>query len=363
MITSNWLATGFLLEQHCERVLKHLFQRFQERRPGRAVDHTVVAAHRDPHAPARRYLAVPHDRLRRDRADRDDARFRWIDHRRELVDFEHPKVGDGEGRPGVLARLQPAAPRLLGEVARFATDFEQRLQVRVADHRRDEPVLHRDRHPEVHLGPITDVIVLKPGVAGAVLREREGGGFDYDVVERDSPAVAHLPVERVARFRGPLHVDLGRQEEVRDGAEGRGEPLGDRLADLGDVAAGTSGDSPGAAITATTFPTGTVCPSVTATCRSTPSARATSSITALSVSTSASVSPVFTASPSRLCHFTRRPSSMVGESASMKTLVAMISRGTARAAPRRPPSRGWAWRGARAVCYRASARPPESLAG
>ncbi len=44
---------------------------------------------------------------------------------------------------------------------------------------------------------------------------------------------------------------------------------------------------------------------------------------ALSVSTSASVSPLLIASPSFLSHFTRRPSSIVGESASIITLVAM----------------------------------------
>src|SRR5205807_165302 len=77
-------------------------------------------------------------------------------------------------------------------------------------------------------------------------------------------------------------------------------------AGLGAVAGAAPTASPGAAMTATTLPTGTVCPSATATCRSTPSARATRSITALSVSTSASVSPVFTASPSRLCHLATR---------------------------------------------------------
>jgi hypothetical protein len=46
-------------------------------------------------------------------------------------------------------------------------------------------------------------------------------------------------------------------------------------------------------------------------------------MTALSVSTSARISPLFTASPSFLSHFTRRPSSIVGESASITTLVAM----------------------------------------
>src|SRR5437762_1149719 len=76
-------------------------------------------------------------------------------------------------------------------------------------------------------------------------------------------------------------------------------------------------------ITPTSCPTGRDSPSATSRLRSTPSPRATSSMTALSVSTSASTSPLFTASPSFLSHFTRRPSSIVGESASMKTLVAM----------------------------------------
>ena len=75
--------------------------------------------------------------------------------------------------------------------------------------------------------------------------------------------------------------------------------------------------SPGAPMYATTLPTGTVLPSAVSTLIRWPSARATSSMTALSVSTSARVSPVFTASPSRFVHLTRRPSSIVGESASM----------------------------------------------
>ena len=64
-------------------------------------------------------------------------------------------------------------------------------------------------------------------------------------------------------------------------------------------------------------PAGTTCLS------SVPPARATSSITALSVSTSASTSPTATGSPSPFFHSTRRPSSIVGESASMTTLVAI----------------------------------------
>ena len=88
--------------------------------------------------------------------------------------------------------------------------------------------------------------------------------------------------------------------------------------------------SSAAAMTPMREPTAAVLSSASSRLRSTPSPRATSSITALSVSTSARTSPLFTASPSFLSHFTSRPSSMVGESASMNTFVAMpgLSRGT-----------------------------------
>jgi hypothetical protein len=57
--------------------------------------------------------------------------------------------------------------------------------------------------------------------------------------------------------------------------------------------------------------------------RRTPSPLAASSITALSVSTSARMSPAVTESPSCFSHLTSCPSSIVGESASITTLVAM----------------------------------------
>ena len=91
------------------------------------------------------------------------------------------------------------------------------------------------------------------------------------------------------------------------------------------AAAATSSDTSSsvAAITAITSPTGAACPSLSRMARNTPSPRATSSMVALSVSISASRSPAATWSPSALSHLTTCPSSMVGERASMCTLVAI----------------------------------------
>ena len=95
--------------------------------------------------------------------------------------------------------------------------------------------------------------------------------------------------------------------------------------------------SPGCPITATGSETGTVAPASTMCLSSVPAARATSSITALSVSTSASTSPTATGSPSCFFHSTRRPSSMVGERASMTTFVGMRVRLKCRVVSRRSP--------------------------
>src|SRR3954451_19232004 len=85
--------------------------------------------------------------------------------------------------------------------------------------------------------------------------------------------------------------------------------------------------SPGSPMTATGSETGTVAPASTMCLSSVPPARATNSMTALSVSTSANTSPTATGSPSCFFHSTRRPSSMVGERASITTLVVIHDSG------------------------------------
>src|SRR6059058_4850221 len=112
--------------------------------------------------------------------------------------------------------------------------ISERLELRVPDHGGDEPVLYRHRHPHMHLVPVADVVVLEPGVADRMLGERVRRRLDDDVVERDFALIAELLVERLARLARPLHVHFGRQEEMRNGAERRREPLRDRLADLGE---------------------------------------------------------------------------------------------------------------------------------
>src|SRR5690348_17970315 len=91
------------------------------------------------------------------------------------------------------------------------------------------------RPPRSTLFPYTTLFrSLEPGVAGPMLYERQCGRLDDHIVVGNLPLVPALLVERIACFGRPLHVHFGRKEEMGDGAEGRGEPLGDGLADLGE---------------------------------------------------------------------------------------------------------------------------------
>src|SRR4029077_18313289 len=89
-------------------------------------------------------------------------------------------------------------------------------------------------------------------------------------------------------------------------------------------AAETSSPSP--AITAITAPTFTPSvPSGTTIFAIVPSSTASNSIVALSVSISARISPDLTVSPSLTSHLASLPSSIVGDSAGMRMLVAILT--------------------------------------
>src|SRR5215469_14694356 len=94
-----------------EWILNQTSKRNQELGAGRAVDHPMIAAHRDAHPAPRGHRAVHHDGLGLGRADRENAGFGWVDDRGELVDPEHAEVRDRERRTGILFGLELSGPR------------------------------------------------------------------------------------------------------------------------------------------------------------------------------------------------------------------------------------------------------------
>src|SRR5947209_550712 len=210
------------LSEQVERVLQNLLEGLEELRAGRAVNDAVVAGHRDAHQLADDDLAVADDRAGRHRADGEDGGLRRVDDRRELVYAEHAEVADGEGRAGVLFGLELAAARALGQPAHLAGDLADRLRVRPAHHGRYQPVLDGDGDADVGALEVAKRLLLEGGIDRRVLHERDRRDFDDEVVETDLVFGIEF-VQLAAHLRRPVHLDLGRQEEVRDGADGGDE--------------------------------------------------------------------------------------------------------------------------------------------
>src|SRR5690606_14219543 len=152
------------LGEHHHRLLQEVLQRLEEASAGRAVDHTVIAAHGHAHAWPDHDLAVLYDHLLLDPAHREDRRLRRIDDRGELIDAIHAEVGDGERRPRVLLGRELAFPGTAGQLPDLRRDLRHALTVRIPNHRRDEPVLHGHGHANVDPTVATDHALAPGGV-------------------------------------------------------------------------------------------------------------------------------------------------------------------------------------------------------
>ena len=107
----------------------------------------------------------------------------------------------------------------------------QRLLVRVADDRRDQPVLDRHRDADVRGVELEDPIALKRDVDLRLPAERQRRGLHDQVVERD----LHLGrLGLLADLRRLLHLDVDRDVEVRNARLHLGHALADDLAHPGD---------------------------------------------------------------------------------------------------------------------------------
>jgi hypothetical protein len=107
------------------------------------------------------------------------------------------------------------------------------LRVRVAHHRGDEPLLHRDRHADVHLLVEADRLARPRGVDPRVLAQRHGDALMIrSLGETLIPSSFSRSLRRPRSAHRLAHVHFHGEEEVRHRADGLREPPGDGLAHL-----------------------------------------------------------------------------------------------------------------------------------
>src|SRR5262249_34035942 len=108
-------------------------------------------------------------------------------------------------------------------------------RVGVLDHRHDEPALRSNRHPEIEVVLVDDVVAVDRGVDRGNLVQRRHAGTREERHESEPDAV--LLLEAILVLRAQRH-DAAAVDLVEGGENGRcvlggDQPLGDALADAG----------------------------------------------------------------------------------------------------------------------------------
>ncbi len=227
--------TRSCLDQHRDRPLDQALECGKKLGAERAVDHTVIARQCHRHdADEGDGAAFALHRLPPRRPDRQDGGLRRIDDGGKLPHAVHAEIGD-RGRAALIFRggeLLRAGAR--SHLLHLVGDDGQRLSLGLADHRRDQPALDRNRNPDVGMSETQDTVDRPHRVGRRHALQRRRPGLDDEVVDgeleqRIARAVLGRPgIRLLAQLEQRADLDIRGEIEVRDGLLGLDQPRGNR---------------------------------------------------------------------------------------------------------------------------------------
>ena len=179
---------------------------------------------------------VRFDRRAPRRADRQDGRVRRIDDRRELAHTVHAQIGDGARTALIFVGLEFFLARTVGEIAHFGGNCGDRFAVGVADHRRDQPAVERDRDADIGIAEAQDTVARPDRIGAGNALQRRRPGLDDEIIERKLECrLARLVFRRggirlFAHRDQPAGIEIGREIEMRNCLLGLDQPRRDGAA-------------------------------------------------------------------------------------------------------------------------------------
>jgi len=147
----------------------------------------------------------------------EDRALRRIDDRCRHERAEHAPVGDGERAAGQFLERDRALARLAGIVGDLLLELGKSPGIRVAHDRDDQTTLGGDRHTDVVILVIDDVIAVDRGVDDRESLQCGDRGLDEEGHEPELHAVLFLEALAMARAQ-LLHrsqIDLVERREQR----------------------------------------------------------------------------------------------------------------------------------------------------
>ncbi|CAN3999889.1 serine--tRNA ligase, partial [Dysosmobacter welbionis] len=199
----------------------------------RAVQQSVVEGQGDPqHLMLSDGAVVLHHQLILRAVDAQNGCVRLVDDGGEALHAEHAQIGHSEGGALVLVSTQLVGTGPLRQILGLGGQGFQAQQVRVPDHRDDEPRVQSHRHAQIHMGPADDLLPVQAHQDLRMTAQGLGHGLQHKVIDREGMA---LPLQLFAEGQQGGDVHLHRLGDGGD-LHSRGvHPLGHHLPHAGEL--------------------------------------------------------------------------------------------------------------------------------
>lgn len=196
-------------------------ENLQPARADGAVECAVITGECDVHLRLRRKAAfiLGRNKDRLARTDGEDRCARWVEDGREVIDAEHSKVGNREGRVGILFRCELLGSCAAGEIAHLFGDVTETFGFGVFDDRCDEAPVDGDGDTDSGHAVMSQRLAFEGDVHFWQIPKRQGGSFDDEIVDGDFPVrgsrgQSGIQVFTEAKCR--VHLDASSEHEGGD---------------------------------------------------------------------------------------------------------------------------------------------------
>src|ERR1700683_5550800 len=210
--------------QHAHRRFYKPLEGGKELRAERAIDHTVIAGQRHAQQAGEGDAAVVLlDGLAPRGPDGQNGRVRQVYDGGKLAYAVHAEIGNRRRSALIVGRCELLVPRPRRKVFHFARDGAERFGFGVAQDRRDQSVVERNRDPDVGVLEAQDAVAGPYRIRRRHALQRQREGADEKIVEREFEQRVAVCVLRgsgiglLAQGDQPPDVDVGDEKEVRNG--------------------------------------------------------------------------------------------------------------------------------------------------
>src|SRR5262249_55974273 len=228
---SERLAQSYRLTRILRR-FDHVANRGQKLIRYRSVNHSMIKAQRQDPNLSNGDRVIDHNRTLLDRAHAQYRYLRLVDYRSARPAAKYARVRDCKSPALHFIGLELLCSRALAKIVHRTRKPKQRFFIRIANPGNNQSQIERDRHADVHVFLVDDLIAPQRRVDDGPLLDAFNHGLDDERHEcqLDPVTLLKLTLQLITKLRGLGEVDFHERSDVRRNALAFDHPFSDRPA-------------------------------------------------------------------------------------------------------------------------------------